>query len=270
MNYQKMAVCYDTQSCIKCFACIVSCSTENRMRLQRDYNYSVEKSMVEPYHHLNYLRVECNEKGTFPNVTQIAAFKHCQHCENPKCMDICPTLAISKKDTGAVVIDADKCVGCQSCKDACPYDIPVFSKDTGKTYKCTMCHDRLTAGLPTACSAACPSVAIFSGSAEEVIAEAEKRAAHYSKVFNKKYFVYGADKVNNTVGTLSYMTIAPVENRDDYLLPADPSNGVAASREVAKVIGAAAMIGTAAAVAGHAVFTAARYNDKHHKENENE
>ena len=66
--------------------------------------------MVEPHHHLNYLRVECNEKGTFPNVTQIAAFKHCQHCENPKCMDICPTLAISKKDTGAVVIDADKCI----------------------------------------------------------------------------------------------------------------------------------------------------------------
>ena len=102
MSYQKMAVCYDTQSCIKCFACIVSCSTENsacgstvsvnctsdfttifgssilnisiisprivscstenRMRLQRDYNYSVEKSMVEPHHHLNYLRVECNEK----------------------------------------------------------------------------------------------------------------------------------------------------------------------------------------------------------------
>ena len=133
-----------------------------------------------------------------------------------------------------------------------------------------MCHDRLTAELPTACSAACPSVAIFSGPADEVIAKAEKRAEHYSKVFNKEYFVYGADKVNNTIGTLSYMTIAPIENRDDYLLPADPSNGVAASREVAKVVGAAAMIGTAAAIAGHAVYTAVKYDDKHHKENENE
>ena len=98
MSYDKMAVCYDTQSCIKCFACVISCSTENRMRLQRDYNYTVEKSMVEEQPHLNYLRVEVNEKGKFPNVSQIAAFKHCQHCDNPKCMEICPALAISKKD----------------------------------------------------------------------------------------------------------------------------------------------------------------------------
>ena len=69
----------------------------------------------------------------------------------------------------------------KSC-DGADYDVPVFSKDNGKTYKCTMCHDRLTAELPTACSAACPSVAIFSGPADEVIAEAEKRAEHYSKV----------------------------------------------------------------------------------------
>ena len=66
------------------------------------------------------------------------------------------------------------------------------------------------------------------------------------------------------------MLFRSIENRDDYLLPADPSNGVAASREVAKVVGAAAMIGTAAAIAGHAVYTAVKYDDKHHKENENE
>ena len=124
--------------------------------------------------------------------------------------------------------------------------------------------------MPTACSAACPSVAIFSGTHDEVVAEARKRAENYSKIFNKEYFVYGADKVNDTVGTLSYMTIAPKENRDDYLLPADPSNGVAGSREVAKVVGAAAMAATAAAVAGHAVYTALKYNDNHHKENDNE
>ena len=271
MSYEKMAVCYDTQSCIKCFACVISCSTENRMRLQRDYNYTVEKSMVEEQAHLNYLTVECSEKGKFPNVLQIAAFKHCQHCDNPKCMEICPALAISKKDTGAVVINQERCVGCQACKDVCPYDVPRYSKATGKTYKCTMCHDRLTSGMPTACAAACPSVAIFSGKQEEVIAEARKRAEHYSKVFNKEYFVYGADKVNDTVGTLSYMTIAPLENRDDYLLPADPTSGVAGGREITKVIGTAAIIGTAAAVAGHAVYSAVKLSGKdEHKENENE
>lgn len=252
----KMAVCYDTQSCIKCFACVISCSIENRQRLQRDYNYTVDKSMIEEHHNLNYLTVSCKETGKFPNVKQVAAFKHCMHCEYPKCMEICPTGAITQKENSAVVINQEICVGCRACKDACPYDVPVYSEETGKTYKCTMCYDRLDAGLNTACAAACPSVAIISGPWEEVRAEALKRAENYEKIFNKKYIVYGADKVNNTVGTLSYMTIAPLENRDDYLLPEDPTSGIADVRNIVKTVGAVGVALTAAAVAGHAVYSA--------------
>ena len=42
-------------------------------------------------------------------------------------------------------------------------------------------------------------------------------------------------------------------------------------REITKVIGTAAIIGTAAAVAGHAVYSAVKLSGKdEHKENENE
>lgn len=271
MNNNK-AVFYDTQSCIKCFACVLGCAVENRQRLQRDFNYGVEKSMIESHDYLNYLTVETKEVGTFPDVLNIAAFKHCQHCEHPKCVDVCPTYALIKEDNGAVTLDQSKCVGCRACIDVCPYDVPKFSPVTGKTYKCTMCNDRLEADLPTACSAACPSVAIVSGNRDEVVAEARKRAAHYSEVFNKKYIVYGDEPVNG-VGQLAYMTIAPVDNRDDYLLPENPSTAVATTKKVASVLGIASVAATAGAVAIHGVYSSIKlpksemghhdHNDEH-------
>lgn len=251
MTGKKMAVCYDSQSCIKCFACVTNCAVENRVRLQNDLNISVERTMTESLPHYNYLTVKHSEKGIFPNVLSVTALEHCRHCQYPKCMEICPAEAISKRDTGAVVIDKNKCVGCQSCVDACPYDIPVFDKESGKPYKCVMCSDRLEDGLPTACAAACPSVAIFCGTVEDVKNEAIKRAAHYEEVFGKKFIVYGAHKVNNQVGELSYMTIAPEENREEYIMPEDPVSGVSVARDVIKVAGLVGIGATAAAVAIH-------------------
>ncbi len=197
MSNKAMAVCYDSQSCIKCYSCVVSCSVENRARMQHSGSKDVMISSNEALNHYNYLTVKTSEQGIFPNVKSIAALKHCFHCENPKCMDICPTEAITKEATGAVLISERKCIGCQSCVDACPFDVPVFSKETGKTYKCIMCNDRLEAGLQTACSQACPSVAIISGSRDEVVAESKKRAEHYSKVFGKEFKGYkGQEAIN--------------------------------------------------------------------------
>ncbi len=270
MKEKQMAVCYDSQACIKCFACVVNCSVENRARLQRERGTGVEKTMMEKLPHLNYLTIEKSESGVFPDVKSVAALKHCQHCEYPKCMDICPAEAISKEDTGAVLINRDKCVGCQSCIDACPYDVPVFDRETGKTYKCIMCNDRLEAGLPTACAEACPSVAIFCGTASDVRAEAKERAERYEKVFGKKFIVYGAEPVNSHVGSLSYMTIAAEENADPYMLPENPKSGVSIARNVIKIGGAAAIGAAAAGIAVHVSHWKKHKEDSvyHHKDEE--
>lgn len=257
---QKM-VCFDSQACIKCFSCVINCAVENRVRLQREQNISVEKTMNEALPYFNYLTVKTSEKGTFPEVTSIAALKHCNHCEIPHCAEICPTKALYKRPDGIVALDQSKCIGCQACKDACPYDIPQFSAETGRSYKCIMCYDRLQSGLPTACSSACPSVAMFSGDAEEVKAEATSRAKKYSETFGKEYIVYGANKVNSHVGSLHYITIAPAEHREEYLLPEDPVSKTSVARDVIKV----AAVAGAAVVAG-AIGVHVRHWNKHKKD----
>ena len=249
---KKKMVCFDSQACLKCFSCAIGCSTENRVRLQRDKNYNIEKSVSEKLDYYNYITPVYSETGTFPNVLAVTALKHCKHCSIPQCLEICPTKAITKKDSGAVVIDEDLCVGCQACRDACPYDIPQYSPETGRSYKCILCYDRLDAGLRTACDIACPSVAIFSGDEDYVKAEAQKRVENYTKIFDKPFIAYGIDEINSQVGTLQYITIAPVENQDEYLIPKSPRSFTATARDVIKVGGVIAGAATLAAVGLHA------------------
>ncbi len=80
----------------------------------------------------------------------------CNHCEKPICVEVCPTQAMHQRADGIVVVDQDKCVGCQYCSWACPYDAPQYDRAQGHMTKCDFCADNLAAGLPPACVAACP------------------------------------------------------------------------------------------------------------------
>ncbi|MHB1097444.1 MAG: DMSO/selenate family reductase complex B subunit [Gemmatimonadaceae bacterium] len=80
----------------------------------------------------------------------------CHHCERPICVDVCPTQAMHKRADGIVVVDHDKCMGCQYCSWACPYDAPQYDPARGHMTKCDFCADNLAAGKPPACVAACP------------------------------------------------------------------------------------------------------------------
>ncbi|MFA6165459.1 MAG: DMSO/selenate family reductase complex B subunit [Gemmatimonadaceae bacterium] len=80
----------------------------------------------------------------------------CHHCEQPICAEVCPTQAMHKRADGIVVVDHDKCMGCQYCGWACPYDAPQYDRARGQMTKCDFCADNLAAGKPPACVAACP------------------------------------------------------------------------------------------------------------------
>lgn len=62
----------------------------------------------------------------------------CFQCPRPECLDACPVQAISKDESGVVIVDSDKCDGCGACIDACPYGM-IDMDDNDKAIKCDHC-----------------------------------------------------------------------------------------------------------------------------------
>ena len=62
-----------------------------------------------------------------------------------------------------------------------------WNKVLPRVQKCTMCPDRVSAGLPTACAEACPTGATKFGDRDELIAEARKTAARKSRQVRKPH-----------------------------------------------------------------------------------
>ena len=86
----------------------------------------------------------------------------CQQCEDPLCVAMCPAQALSRSAaTHAVVVDPDKCLGCRTCVEVCPFGAPAVDPRTGKAEKCTLCE-----GEPT-CVKVCSQQALAFVSAEE-------------------------------------------------------------------------------------------------------
>jgi ferredoxin len=91
----------------------------------------------------------------------------CNHCLDAPCQSHCPASAIDRDlQTGAVLIDDGKCIGCKYCGWACPYDAPRFDATDNVMTKCTWCHLRLVEGRVPACVEQCPTTALRFGELE--------------------------------------------------------------------------------------------------------
>jgi len=147
---------FDQSRCSGCQTCAVACKNWNGL----------------PPGPLKYLRVYEYEKGSFPSVRIHFQWIPCYHCGEPACVHDCPLQAIHKEEKyGAVLIDSERCDGCRICYEACPYGAPVFESDeSGATaHKCTMCIDRLEAGLQPICVLACPTRALDFGPLDSLV-----------------------------------------------------------------------------------------------------
>ena len=64
----------------------------------------------------------------------------CMRCEQPPCETICPAGAISTHPTtGARLIDAEKCIGCNACVFICPFGAIVVDHSTRIAFVCDLC-----------------------------------------------------------------------------------------------------------------------------------
>ena len=137
--------------------------------------------------------------------TQGYVRKHCLHCLNPTCVSVCPVGAFHKDEsTGAVVYDADKCIGCRYCMYACPFGIPRYEWGTAFpiVQKCMMCYERIQDGVQPACTEACSEGATEFGDRETLLAVAHDRIdKNPGRYLNH---VYGEDEAGGT--SVLYLT----------------------------------------------------------------
>lgn len=148
-------------ACSGCKACQIACQDKNDLQDGRKWRRVVE---VEGggWH-------KVGDTWT-TNVFSYYVSTACYHCEEPPCMDVCPASAITKRDDGIVLIDADKCIGCRYCEWACPYGAPQID-DSGVMTKCDLCHDYVDAGQKPACVSVCPMRALEFGDMDELRAK---------------------------------------------------------------------------------------------------
>lgn len=71
--------------------------------------------------------------------------------------------AIQRTASGAVVVDADKCIGCGTYAIVCPFGVPRVSEKTHKVLKCDLCDDLVVQGREPVCVASCPKGALVFG-----------------------------------------------------------------------------------------------------------
>ena len=171
----------------------------------------------------------------------------CKHCTHAACLDVCPTGALIRTEFGTVVVQEDVCNGCGYCVSACPYGVIDKREDDGRVWKCTMCYDRLGAGLEPACATACPTKSIQYGDLDDLRDRAAARVDELHEAGETRARLYGQDPGDGVGGDGAFFLL--LDEPEVYGLPPDP---VVTTRDLAQMwrhaAAAALTLGAAAIV----------------------
>ncbi|GAB4178670.1 MAG: 4Fe-4S dicluster domain-containing protein [Calditrichia bacterium] len=114
----QLSMVIDLHACVGCSACDIACKRENNVPESFAWsNHIIETS------------------GTFPNLKYRYIPTLCNHCSDAPCVEVCPTTAMHKEKNGITMHDADKCIGCASCRIACPYNVIYYNKNKPHEHK---------------------------------------------------------------------------------------------------------------------------------------
>jgi tetrathionate reductase subunit B len=140
------AMVVDVKRCIGCHACTISCKAEQGAPLGRFKSWVIER-----------------ESGAYPDVRREFVRVLCNQCDEPPCVDDCPTAATYKRPDAMVEVDPALCIGCGICVDGCPYGMRYLDERTRKAAKCDFCIHRVERGLAPACITTCNGGALVFG-----------------------------------------------------------------------------------------------------------
>ena len=189
----------DNRKCIGCHACTTACKSEHQVPV------GVNRTWVKQV-----------EKGEFPNTRRLFSVMRCNHCTDAPCVEICPTEALYFRNDGIVDFDKDRCIGCKSCMQACPYDALYIDPENHTAAKCNYCAHRVDVGLEPACVNVCPEHAIISGDMDnpeteiaQLLARQQVKVRKPEKSTQPNLFYIDADDVS--------LIPSATEKEDDYL-----------------------------------------------------
>ena len=144
MSDEQFGFIFFKENCIQCHACEVACKSWRNVELG-----------------VKWRRVENIWEGVYPNVKCSSVSVSCMHCVEPACVEACPEEAISKRaEDGIVLVDSEKCIGCRTCFEACPFGVPRFGAND-KMQKCDRCiSESESSGEDPPCVRTCPTRAL--------------------------------------------------------------------------------------------------------------
>jgi formate dehydrogenase iron-sulfur subunit len=214
----------DTTVCIGCKACEVACKEWNQLpaenggvrELSGDSYDNTQRLDGIHWRHVKFIEQFSSDRvaGRWLMMSDV-----CKHCAQAGCLEVCPTGAIIRTEFDTVVIQSDVCNGCRDCIAACPFGVIDINPVSNTAQKCTLCYDRLQAGMEPACSKACPTRSIQFGPIRELRQRAESRVQQLHGLGESRAYLYGADE--HILGGLNSFYLL-VDQPEIYGLPRDP------------------------------------------------
>ncbi len=113
--------------CMGCGLCEVHCLVQHSRSKRIITAYREERNSIIP-------GIQVERSGYHSFAVQ------CRHCEDAPCIEACMTGAMYRDpETGAVLCDTDRCVGCWMCIMVCPVGAIARGADGKVVSKCDLC-----------------------------------------------------------------------------------------------------------------------------------